>query len=157
MKKLSIVLMVSLLICSSIFAEEITLNKKSWHVLGFFDGENAELETICEYNLNQLEEVDSAIAKIVAVYDRTYKQSRDSSVRIYDIRHDIDRTKISSNSISIGERDMGAADVLDEFLSKYLGDRNILIIKAHGHGIISPGVLRIGYNSPLSNKYQMIY
>jgi hypothetical protein len=25
-------------------AEEISLNKKSWHVLGFFDGENAELE-----------------------------------------------------------------------------------------------------------------
>jgi hypothetical protein len=43
---------------------------------------------------------------------------------------------------------MGAADVLDEFLSKYLGDRNILIIKAHGYGIISPDALRIGYNSP---------
>jgi hypothetical protein len=129
-------------------AEEITLNKKSWHVLGFFDGENAELEKICEYNINQLEEVDSAFTKIVAVYDRTYKQSRDSSVRIYDIRHDIDRTKIISNSISIGERDMGAADVLDEFLSKYLGDKNILIIKAHGYGIISPPALRIGYNSP---------
>jgi hypothetical protein len=43
---------------------------------------------------------------------------------------------------------MGAADVLDEFLSKYLGDRNILVIKAHGYGIISPGALRIGYNSP---------
>jgi hypothetical protein len=130
------------------FAEEITLYKKSWHVLGFFDGENAELEKICEYNINQLEAVDSAFAKIVAVYDRTYNQSRDSSVRIYDIRHDLDRTKIISNSISIGERDMGAADVLDEFLSKYLGDRNILIIKAHGYGIISPGALRIGYNSP---------
>jgi hypothetical protein len=129
-------------------AEEITLNKKSWHVLGFFDGENAELEKICEYNINQLEEVNSAFAKIVAVYDRTYKQSRDSSVRIYDVKHDIDRTKIISNSISIGERDMGAADVLDEFLSKYLGDRNILIIKAHGYGIISPGALKIGYNSP---------
>jgi hypothetical protein len=147
MKKLSIVLMGSLLICSSMLAEEISLNKKSWHVLGFFDGENAELEKICEYNINQLEEVDSAFAKIVVIYDRTYKQSRDSSVRIYDIKHDIDSTKIISNSISIGERDMGAADVLDEFLSKYLGDRNILIIKAHGYGIISPGVLRIGYNS----------
>jgi hypothetical protein len=43
---------------------------------------------------------------------------------------------------------MGTADVLDEFLSKYLGDRNILVIKAHGYGIISPGALRIGYNSP---------
>jgi hypothetical protein len=129
-------------------AEEITLNKKSWHVLGFFDGENAELEKICEYNINQLEEVDSAFAKIVVVYDRTYKQSRDSSVRIYDIKHDIDKTKIISNSISIGERDMGLADVLDEFLSKYLGDRNILIIKAHGYGIISPAALKIGYNSP---------
>jgi hypothetical protein len=43
---------------------------------------------------------------------------------------------------------MGLADVLDEFLSKYLGERNILIIKAHGYGIISPGVLKIGYNSP---------
>jgi hypothetical protein len=129
-------------------AEEITLNKKSWHILGLFDGENAELENICEYNINQLEEVDSAFAKIIVVYDRIYKQSRDSSVRIYDIKHDIDRTKIISNSISIGERDMGAADVLDEFLSKYIGDRNILILKAHGYGIISPGALRIGYNSP---------
>ena len=109
MRKLSIVLIGSLLICSSMLAEEISLNKKSWHVLGFFDGENAELEKICEYNINQLEEVDSTFAKIVVVYDRTYKQSRDSSVRIYDIKHDIDRTKIISNSISIGERDMGAA------------------------------------------------
>ena len=47
----------SLLICSSMSAEEITLNKKSWQVLGFFDGENAELEKICEYNINQLEAV----------------------------------------------------------------------------------------------------
>ena len=147
MKKLAIILIGSLSICSSMLAEEITLNKKSWHVLGLFDGENAELENICEYNINQLEEVDSAFAKIVVVYDRIYKQSRDSSVRIYDIMHDIDKTKIISNSISIGERDMGAADVLDEFLSKYLGDRNILIIKAHGYGIISPGAIRIGYNS----------
>jgi hypothetical protein len=116
-------------------------------VLGFFDGENAELERICEYNINKLEAVDSAFAKIVVVYDRTYKRSRDSSVRIYDIVHDIDRAQIISNSISIGERDMGLADVLDEFLSKYLGDRNILIIKAHGYGIISPGVIKIGYNS----------
>lgn len=123
MKKLSIILMGSLLICSSILAEEITLNKKPWRVLGFFDGENSELEKICEYNINQLEEIDSAFAKIVVVYDRAYKQYRDSSVRIYDINHDIDRTKIISNSISIGERDMGLADVLDEFLSKYLGDR----------------------------------
>lgn len=29
----------------------------------------------------------------------------------------------------------------------YFGDRNILIIKAHGYGIVSPGVLKIGYNS----------
>lgn len=36
--KLSMVLMGSLLICSSILAEKITLNKKSWHVLDFFDG-----------------------------------------------------------------------------------------------------------------------
>ena len=148
MKKLSIILLGSLLICSSMFAEEITLNKKSWHVLGFFDGENAELEKICEYNINQLEAVDSTFAKIVVVYDLAYKKLRDSSVRIYDIKHDIDRTKIISNSISIGERDMGAADVLDEFLSKNLGDRNILIIKAHGSGIISPDALKIGYNSP---------
>jgi hypothetical protein len=42
---------------------------------------------------------------------------------------------------------MGKADVLDEFLSKYLGNRNILIIKAHGYGIITPPTLRIGYNS----------
>jgi hypothetical protein len=147
MKKLSIVLMVSLLICYSMLAEEISLNKKLWHILGVFDGENAELEKICEYNINQLEAVDSKFVKIAAVYDRTYKQSRDSSVRIYDIKNDSDRTKIISNSISIGERDMGAPDLLDEFLSKYLGPRNILIIKAHGYGIISPGVLKIGYNS----------
>jgi hypothetical protein len=129
-------------------AEEITLYKKPWHILGFFDGENAELEKICEYNINQLESVDSTFAKIIVAYDRTYKQSRDSSIRIYDITQDIDRTKIISNSISIGERDMGLADVLDEFLSKYLGDRNILIIKAHGYGIVGPDVLKIGYNSP---------
>jgi hypothetical protein len=148
MKKLPIILMGSLLLCSSILAKEITSNKTSWHVLGFFDGENAELEKICEYNINQLEAVESAFAKIVVVYDRTYKQSRDSSVRIYDIKHDKLRTKIISNSISIGERDMGAADVLDEFLSKYLGNRNILVIKAHGYGIVSPDALKIGYNSP---------
>jgi hypothetical protein len=80
--------------------------------------------------------------------DRTYKQSRDSSVRIYDIKQDMDRTQILSNSISIGERDLGLEDVLDEFLTKYLGDRNILIIKAHGYGIISPDNLKYGYNSP---------
>jgi hypothetical protein len=39
-----------------VLAEEISLNKKLWHVLGFFDGENAELEKICEYNINQLED-----------------------------------------------------------------------------------------------------
>jgi len=148
MKNLSIIFVVYLVFCSSLSAEEIAFNRKSWHVLGFFDCENAELEKVCEYNINQLEEVDSAFAKIVVAFDRTYQPSIDSSVRIYDITHDIDRTKIISNSISIGERDMGAADVLDEFLSKYLGDRNILIIKAHGYGIISPGILNIGYNSP---------
>jgi hypothetical protein len=133
-------------------AKEIPLYKKPWHVLGVFDGENAELENICEYNINQLEEIDSTFAKIVVLFDRTYKQHRDSSVRIYDIKHDFARTKIISNSISIGERDLGGPDVLDEFLSKYLGDRNILIIKAHGYGIISPDLLRIGYNSP-QNPY----
>lgn len=148
MKILTIILMATLLVCSQILAQDIGSIKKSWHVLGFFDCENAELESICEYNINQLEEVDSAFAKIVVVYDRTYQRSRDSSVRIYDITHDIDRTRIISNSISIGERDMGAADVLDEFLSKYLGDRNILIIKSHGFGIISPDALNIGYNTP---------
>jgi hypothetical protein len=137
-----------LLICSSAFAEEINTYKKSWHVLGVFDGENAELERICEYNINQLEEIDSAFAKIVVVFDRTYQQSTDSSVRIYDINHDFDSSRIISNSISIGERDLGGADVLDEFLSKYLGGRNILIIKAHGYGIVSPETLKVGYNSP---------
>jgi hypothetical protein len=148
MKAVFIVLIGSLLVGSPVSADGIALDTKPWHVLGFFDGENAELERICEYNINQLETVDSALAKIVVVYDCTYQRSRDSSVRIYDISHDTDRTKIISNSISIGERDMGAADVLEEFLSKYLGNRNILIIKAHGYGIISPGVVKIGYNRP---------
>jgi hypothetical protein len=148
MQKLPIILIGSLLICSWGLAEEIALYEKPWHVLGVFDGENAELERICEYNINQLEEIDSSFAKIVVLFDRTYKKSRDSSVRIYDITHDIAKTQIISNSISIGERDMGAFDVLDEFLSKYLGNRNILVIKAHGYGIISPDVFKIGYNSP---------
>jgi hypothetical protein len=148
MKKFQIILMGLLLFGSSVLADEITLYKKPWHVLGVFDGENAELERVCEYNINQLEEIDSVFAKIVVLFDRTYKQATDSSVRIYDIRQDSVRTKIISNSISIGERDMGAADVLDEFLSKYLGNRNILVIKAHGYGIVSPDALRIGYNSP---------
>lgn len=60
MKKFLMILMGFLLICSSILAEETTLNKAAWHVLGLFDGENAELEKICEYNINQLETVDSA-------------------------------------------------------------------------------------------------
>ena len=148
-----------LLMCSPVSAQDIEFSRKSRHVLGLFDCENAELESICEYNINQLEEVDSAFAKIVVVYDRTYQRLRDSSVRIYDITHDIDRTRIISNSISIGERDMGTADVLDEFLSKYLGDRNILIIKSHGYGIISPGVVNIGYNTPqdpLMTKYHFM-
>lgn len=146
MKKLAILVSGFLLFCSPAWAADC--NQKPWHVLGFFDGENEELERICEYNINQLEEIDSAYVKIAAVFDRTYQQSRDSSVRIYDIRQDSDRTRIISNSISIGERDMGLSDVLDEFLSKYLGERNILIIKAHGYGIVSPQALRIGYNSP---------
>jgi hypothetical protein len=146
-KNLPIILIISLLICGTLYAEEIQLNQKPWHVLGLFDGENAELEKICEYNINQLESVDSRFTKIVVIFDRTYNQSRDSSVRIYDITQDFDRTKIISNSISIGERDMGAADVLDEFLSKYLGYRNIVVIKSHGYGIISPAVFKIGYNS----------
>jgi hypothetical protein len=130
-----------------ILAQEITPHKKPWHVLGFFDGENAELERICEYNINQLEQIDTAYAKIVVAFDRTYKQSRDSSIRVYDIRHDTDTLNIISDSISFGERDMGKADVLDDFISKYLGDRNILIIKAHGYGIVTPPSLKVGYNS----------
>ena len=122
--------------------------QKPWHVLGFFDCENAELERICEYNINQLEAIDSSYAKVVAIFDRPYQRSVDSSVRIFDITRDQDRSRIISNSISIGERDMGTAEVLDEFLSKYLGARNILIIKAHGYGILSPPSLRPGYNSP---------
>ncbi|MEJ2245252.1 MAG: clostripain-related cysteine peptidase [Acidobacteriota bacterium] len=133
---------------SSIPAQEPIADTKTWHVLGFFDGENAELEKICEYNINQLEEVDSAFVKIIVAFDRTYSPTVDSSVRIYDITQDIDRTEIISNSISIGERDMGLADVLDEFISKYLGERNVLIIKAHGYGIISPAYLKVGYNTP---------
>jgi len=147
MKKFSIILITLLFSGSSLFAQKDALLKKPWHVLGFFDGENSELERVCEYNINQLEQIDSSYAKIVVVFDRTYQQSRDSSVRIYDINHDIDRTKIISNSISIGERDMGLPEVLDEFLTKYLGRRNILIIKAHGYGIVSPSNLKIGYNS----------
>jgi hypothetical protein len=133
---------------SPILADETSPHGKPWHVLGFFDGENAELEGICEYNINQLEEVDSEYAKIVVLFDRLYQPSRDSSVKVYDIRQDDVRTQIISNSISIGERDLGAADVLDEFLSKYIGSRNILVIKAHGYGIISPAALKVGYNSP---------
>ncbi|GEM_PF-2946585 len=148
MKQPLIIIVGFLLLCWPISAEEIPLYKKPWHVLGVFDGENAELEIISEYNINQLEQIDSPFAKVVVLFDRTYKHTRDASVRIYDIRPDIDRTKITSNSISIGERDLGEADVLDEFLSKYLGDRNILIIKSHGYGIVSPGGLKPGYNSP---------
>lgn len=121
---------------------------KPWSVLGFFDCENAELERICEYNINQLEEIDDTFADIVVLFDRTYTPAKDSSVRIYDIGPDTDRREIISNSVSIGERDMGMPDVLDEFLSKYLGPRNILIIKAHGYGIVPPALLKIGYNSP---------
>jgi hypothetical protein len=121
---------------------------RQWNVLGIFDGENAELEKICEYNINQLEQIDSAYAKIVAVLDRTYFPSRDSSILVYDIEKDSDRSQIISNSISIGERDLGSSNVLEEVLSKHLGGMNILIIKGHGYGIISPGVLKIGYNSP---------
>jgi hypothetical protein len=148
MKKLPILVIVILFYGMSLAAQKDLIFNKPWHVLGFFDGENGELEKVCEYNINQLEQIDSIYAKIVVVFDRTYKQSRDSSIRIYDITPDIDRTKIISNSISIGERDMGTADVLDEFLGKYLGSRNVLIIKAHGYGIISPPNLKIGYNSP---------
>ncbi|THB80197.1 MAG: hypothetical protein D3926_08385 [Desulfobacteraceae bacterium] len=148
MKHLLILFLALLSSYSPILASELDAYKKPWHILGFFDGENEELEKICEYNINQLEDIDQAYARIVAVFDRTYKKSRDSSVRIYDITQDSNRNQIISNSISIGERDMGLPDVLDEFLSKYLGDRNILIIKAHGYGIVSPPALRIGYNSP---------
>ncbi len=120
---------------------------KPWSILGYFDGENAELERICEYNINQLEEADSPFANISAVYDRPYKKTRDSTVRIYDIKKDNDRNRIHSQSISMGERDMGDPEVLDEFLSGYLGNKNILIVKSHGWGII-PGFSRVGYNSP---------
>jgi hypothetical protein len=43
-------------------AVETLLYKKPWHVLGFLDGENADLEKICEYNINQLEEIDSTFS-----------------------------------------------------------------------------------------------
>jgi hypothetical protein len=119
-----------------------------WHVLGIFDGENAELERISENNLNQLEALDSSFAEIIAVFDRTYIKQGDASVRVYDIKQDTDRTEIISNSISIGERDLGSAELWDEVLAKYLGDRNILIVKGHGYGILSPGAYKIGYNSP---------
>jgi hypothetical protein len=91
-------LMGSLLICSSVLAEEITSNKKPWHILGFFDGENAELEKICEYNINQLEAVDSTFAKIVVVYDRTYKQSRDSSVRKKELFKKYSKSKFAKET-----------------------------------------------------------
>lgn len=123
------------------------LTDKPWHVLGFFDGENAELERICEYNINQLELVDPVYAKVAVAFDRPYRSSRDSSILIYDIRQDSDASNIISSSVSMGERDMAQADVLDEFLTQYLGPKNILIIKAHGFGIIAPAALKIGYNS----------
>jgi hypothetical protein len=147
MRKPMILLIGLVMFTGPLAAQEITIEKKPWHVLGFFDGENAELERVCEYNINQLEQIDSAYAKIVVAFDRTYKRSRDSSVRIYDIGYDPNTQNIISNSISIGERDMGEAEVLDEFLSKYLGERNVLIIKAHGYGIVTPPALKIGYNS----------
>ena len=128
-------------------ASEQALRKGPWNVLGYFDGEYADLERICDYNINQLEQVDPEFARITAMFDIPYTKNRDSSVRLYDIKKDHDLTRINSNSVSIGERDMGAPEVLDEFLSKYLGEKNILIIKAHGYGII-PGWARIGYNTP---------
>jgi hypothetical protein len=94
-----------------------------------------------------LEQIDSAYAKIIVAFDRTYKQSRDSSIRLYEIRYDTDTSDIISDSTSMGERDMGKADVLDEFISKYIGNRNILVIKAHGFGIITPPNFKVGYNS----------
>lgn len=74
MNKLPVIVVVALLLGSSILAEEITLYKKPWHVLGVFDGENAELEIISEYNINQLEKIESPFTKIVVVFDRIYKQ-----------------------------------------------------------------------------------
>jgi hypothetical protein len=47
-----------------------------WHVLGVFDGENAERERICEFNINQPEAVDSTVATIVVVFDQTYKKAK---------------------------------------------------------------------------------
>jgi len=147
MKKLAMLVVGILIIICPVWAQEMKLQHKPWHVLGFFDGENAELERICEYNINQLEQIDSAYAKIVVAFDRTYKKSRDSSVRIYKIRYDTDASNIISDSTSMGERDMGKVEVLDEFISEYIGDRNILVIKAHGYGIITPPNLKVGYNS----------
>ena len=131
-----------------LFSGPLMAQTPAWKVLGIFDGENAVLERNCEYNINQLEEIDATSAKIVAVFDRTYGQSRDAAVRVYDIQKDIDRSKIISHSISIGERDMGPSDLLEEVFAKYLGEMNILILKGHGYGIVSPGVYTIGYNRP---------
>lgn len=64
------------LICASMLAAETTLNRMPWHVLGVFEGENAERERICEFNINQLEAVDSTVAKIVVVFNRTYKKAK---------------------------------------------------------------------------------
>ncbi len=54
----------------------------------------------------------SEFAKIVVLFDRPYQPSRDSSVKVYIIKQDVVRTQIISYSISIGERDMGAGDVM---------------------------------------------
>jgi hypothetical protein len=147
MKRLVIVLTSLALFTCPTQGGEISDPKKPWTILCLFDGETSDLERICEYNINQLEEIESAYARILAIFDRPYKKSRDSSVRIYDIKPDDDRTEIKSHSISMGERDMGTPEVLDEILSKYLGKKNILIFKGHGYGII-PGFSKIGYNSP---------
>ena len=146
--KIVFILIASFFISSSRAAIADSIISKPWNNLGYFDGEQADLERICEHNINQLEDVESAYAKITAIFDIPYKRNRDSSVRIYDIKKDNDRTTITSNSISIGEKDMGTFEVLDDYLSNYLGDKNILIIKAHGYGII-PGFAKIAYNTPL--------
>jgi hypothetical protein len=57
-------------------AAQTTLNRMHWHALGVFDGENAERERICEFNINQPEAVDSTVATIVVVFDQTYKKAK---------------------------------------------------------------------------------
>jgi hypothetical protein len=114
-----------------------------WQVLVFMNGDN-NLEDYVPHDLNELEQTGSGDGVEVLVQaDRTEGYSTKdgdwTGVRRYRIERDEDLGDVSSPVIEeLGELDMGAPEVLADFLAwaadSYPAERRVLVMWNHGDG-----------------------